>query len=213
MIALRGEPASGYERNVFINCPFDDAYKPILNAMVFCVVRLGFRPRLATERIDSGETRISKIIELISGSRFGIHDLSRSQARRAHELSRHNMPLELGIDLGVRACGDDHHRRKVHLVLEEKAYRHQAAISDLSNSDLAIHGGEAKTALQAVRDFLAPHRDGRTDGATALWGQFNDFQARLYLDLTADGFSDAETRTLRPTEYIQRIRDWLETAP
>jgi len=67
----------GFDRNVFVNCPFDAEYTPILEAMLFCLIRLGLNPRIATERGDSGETRIDKILELVQSSRYSIHDLSR----------------------------------------------------------------------------------------------------------------------------------------
>ena len=90
-----------FEQNVFINCPFDDAYMPLLRPMVFCVYRVGLRPRIALERHDSAEARIEKIIELIQNSKYGIHDLSRIKADKAGEMFRLNMPLELGIDIGA----------------------------------------------------------------------------------------------------------------
>jgi len=204
-------PPADYDRNVFINCPFDAAYKPILNAVLFCVADLGFQPRLATERIDSGETRIGKILELIEASRFGIHDLSRSKATTADELARHNMPLELGLDLGCRHLGASHHRRKLHLIMEEERYRHQAAISDLSNSDLAIHGKKPKRALAEVRNFLAPHCRSEAPGPTDIWDRYADFQAALFVDLQKMGHSKSEIRTLPVAEYITRIRRWRES--
>ena len=38
-----------YEKNVFINCPFDDSYNPLFEAIVFAVHDIGFRPRCARE--------------------------------------------------------------------------------------------------------------------------------------------------------------------
>jgi hypothetical protein len=67
----------GFERNVFINCPFDKEYLPLLRAMLFTIVFCGFIPRIATERDDSGESRYNKIIDLIKESKYSIHDLSR----------------------------------------------------------------------------------------------------------------------------------------
>ncbi|MDP3800953.1 hypothetical protein [Brevundimonas sp.] len=200
--------AGDYDQNVFVNCPFDLPYKPILNAIVFCIVHLGFNPRLASERVDSGEPRIEKIMDLIEASRFGVHDLSRSQSSKAGELARHNMPLELGLDLGCRRYGPDHHRRKMHLVLEEKAFRHQASISDLSNSDPVIHRGKPKLALAAIRDFLEPHSAGDVPGPTEIWDAFGDFQAQMYVELAARGFSKADMKRLRMSEYIGNIRRW-----
>lgn len=33
---------ANYEKNVFINCPFDDEYKPLFYAIVFAVDKLPF---------------------------------------------------------------------------------------------------------------------------------------------------------------------------
>lgn len=91
-----------FERNVFVNCPFDEAYYPLLRPLLFTIIYVDLLPRIATERLDSGEARISKIIELIEESRYAIHDLSRIQAEAAGEFYRLNMPFELGIDVGCR---------------------------------------------------------------------------------------------------------------
>jgi hypothetical protein len=39
----------GFETNVFINCPFDGDYLPLLRPMLFCVLSLGLEPRIALE--------------------------------------------------------------------------------------------------------------------------------------------------------------------
>jgi len=91
-----------FERYVFINCPFDDEYVPIFEAVVFAVHDAGFRPKCARERLDSSEIRLQKIVDLIRSSRYSIHDLSRTELDQATALPRFNMPLELGIDLGCK---------------------------------------------------------------------------------------------------------------
>ena len=48
-------PTGDFDNCVFINCPFDDDYMPLLRVLIFTVVQCGFRPRIATERADSGE--------------------------------------------------------------------------------------------------------------------------------------------------------------
>lgn len=58
-------PIGDYERNVFINCPFDTAYALIFEAIVFAVHDAGFRPKCARERLDSSEVRLQKIVDLI----------------------------------------------------------------------------------------------------------------------------------------------------
>ena len=108
-----------YQTNVFLNCPFDRDYDPILQAVAFCLIYLGFNPRFARERGDSGEVRLAKIRSLIESSRYSIHDLSRLQAKTANEYARLNMPFELGIDYGCRQYMP-HRSDKQLLVLEER---------------------------------------------------------------------------------------------
>ena len=96
--------SKAYARQVFLNCPFDDEYRPIYEAIIFAVIHCGFVIRCARERDDSGETRISKIVEIIRASQFGIHDISRVELDKSNGLPRFNMPLELGLFLGAKFC-------------------------------------------------------------------------------------------------------------
>ena len=71
----RAEPQPvAFETSVFINCPFDEDYEPILQAMLFCIIYLGLHPRLATERLDSGEVRLDKLRELDIPSEHSLFD-------------------------------------------------------------------------------------------------------------------------------------------
>jgi hypothetical protein len=81
-----------FDRNVFVNCPFDEAYLPLLRPILFVTLYLGLTPRIALENLDSGRPRIEKIIALIEQSKYAVHDLSRMQAERAGEYYRLNMP-------------------------------------------------------------------------------------------------------------------------
>ena len=71
------KPADDFDRNVFINCPFDSDYFPLLRPLLFSIVYLGFNPKIALETSDSGELRVDKICELIKASKYSVHDLSR----------------------------------------------------------------------------------------------------------------------------------------
>lgn len=64
----------GFEKNIFINCPFDKEYVPILKPIVFCVVYLDYHP-LMSETINSAESRIARIQHLIESAKYSIHDL------------------------------------------------------------------------------------------------------------------------------------------
>lgn len=63
-------------KDVFINCPFDDSYKPIFQAILFTVYDLGFVARCALEVDDASELRLEKIMRIIGQCRYGIHDIS-----------------------------------------------------------------------------------------------------------------------------------------
>ncbi len=91
-----------FEKNIFINCPFDDDYFPLLKPLLYTIKKIGFNPRISLERNDSGEIRLHKIKELIESSKYSIHDLSRAKAKKVGEYFRQNMPFELGLDLGCR---------------------------------------------------------------------------------------------------------------
>jgi hypothetical protein len=36
--------ARSYDRNVFINCPFDSAYRPLFEAIAFATADCGYHP-------------------------------------------------------------------------------------------------------------------------------------------------------------------------
>ena len=91
--------------DVFINCPFDDRYKPMFNALVFAIYELGFIARCAREADDSGEVRLAKIERIIRQCKYGIHDISEVTLDAVNHLPRFNMPLELGMFFGN---GDTH---------------------------------------------------------------------------------------------------------
>lgn len=100
-MADRGSGGPRYDVSVFINCPFDDDYRPLFYAVVFAVYDCGLVPRCSLEVSNAGNVRIHKIVSLIKDCRWGIHDLSRTELN-PNGLPRFNMPLELGIFLGAQ---------------------------------------------------------------------------------------------------------------
>lgn len=92
-----------YNKSIFINCPFDEDFKPIFNAILYTVQRCGFTLRCSKEFPESSTVRIQNIIRLIRESKYSIHDLSR--VSHTGELPRFNMPLELGIAIGAIEFG------------------------------------------------------------------------------------------------------------
>ena len=81
-----------FEDNVFINCPFDDDFRPLLKALVFEIIYLGFTPKLS-QTLSSSSIRINQIKNLIRTCKYGIHDLSRSKAMKKGELPSFICPM------------------------------------------------------------------------------------------------------------------------
>ena len=170
-----------FDDNVFINCPYDAEYIPLLRPLVFTVLYAGLNPRLASERLNSGETRISKIVELIRESRYAIHDLSRIQAARKGEHFRLNMPFELGLDVGCATFSSDRNlREKRCLILEKERYRYQIAISVLSSSDIEAHQNDPVRVVQVVRNWMANEVGCELPGPSGFYDQFSIFMGENY---------------------------------
>ena len=151
----------------FRNCPFDEDYDHILQAVLFCLVRFGLKPRIAMERSDAGESRINKILGLIQSSRYSIHDLCRCQARDEGEYYRLNMPFELGLDFGCRRYGGGRLATKViiespdreilrleHMVLNGLEPRLPRV--DLRTVEVAA--GRYVLLIRVPRSWIGPHR-------------------------------------------------------
>ncbi len=178
--------------------------------MLFCLVRLGLKPRIATERSNAAETRISKIFNLIQSSRYSIHDLSRCQARNEGEYYRLNMPFELGLDFGCRHYGAGRLKDKMIFMMEEEKYRYQAAISDLAGSDIEAHGGNYLIAIRKVRNWFAGILGFEKIGAARVIGDYEDFRP-WYLEHKHNlGFSDDDIRDYPITELLSGMSDWLQ---
>lgn len=198
-----------FHKNVFVNCPFDDDYRPLLRPLLFTITYLGFRPRIALEELDSGTPRIQKIVRLIRLSRYAIHDLSRLQAREKGEYYRLNMPLELGIDVGCQLFGRGRNSLKRCLILEEQRYRYQAAISDLSGSDIAVHGRSPELLVAEVRNWLNNHAHASAPGPARVWTAFLEFMSHNFDALKKRGFSDHDVETLPISELMTCIDEWV----
>lgn len=198
-----------FDRSVFVNCPFDEDFYALLRPLLFTIIYVGLNPRIATERLDSGETRISKIIELITESKYAIHDLSRIKATSEGEYFRLNMPFELGIDVGCRLFKGDHCKHKRCLILVAERYKYQAAISDLSNSDVAVHENTPEEVVIEVRNWLSASCGLHADGGGRIWGAFNDFMGDNYDELKSRGFFDRDIERLPFRELMESMERWV----
>lgn len=188
---------SNFEKNVFINCPFDLEYAAIFEAIVFAIHDCGFVPKCARERLDSSEVRLHKIVDLIRASQYSIHDLSRTELDKETSLPRFNMPLELGLDLGCKTFSPAH-RKKSLLIFDSEQYRFQKYISDIGGQDVHRHNNDPKIAVTRVRDWLRSESgDHAIRGGTVIHDRYVAFRddlpsicVSLGLDLNSLTFAD-----------------------
>ena len=201
---------NGFAKNVFINCPFDEAYRPLLEPLLFTIVSFGYSPRIAVERSDSGESRLSKIAELLKESKYSIHDLSRLKAPKAGAFQRMNMPFELGVDYGTRLHGSSIMRTKKFLILAKNRYELQKALSDISGFDIKNHKDDPARIIRVTREwFVETVKLQGIAGASALWYRFNDFTADFWRKRLAEGFTKNEVNAMAIPEYVSFLKKWI----
>lgn len=198
-----------FERNVFVNCPFDEGFYPLLRPLLFTIIYLGFTPRIASESLDSGRPRLEKIFKLIEDSMYAIHDLSRIKSSKKGEYFRLNMPFEIGVDVGCRVFKNGKWKNKKCLILEAEKYRYQTAISDLSNSDIGVHKNEPQEVVTQVRNWLHTEAGVEAPGPSRIWGAFMDFMAMNYDKLIGNGFSKKDIEALPVSELMNHMKAWV----
>jgi hypothetical protein len=199
-----------FERSVFVNCPFDEEYAHILQAVAFCIVYLGFFPRFAPENADNAAARLDRITELIRGSKFGVHDLSRCKSTQPDEYVRMNMPFELGLDYACRRFGGAPLSQKRILVLEHNRYDYQRALSDISGWDIHWHEGDHERAVRHVRSWLIAQAGAPAIGAALIQGKYFAFQEWYWERELAAGSSEEDIREYPTAELIRAMHDWKD---
>ncbi len=203
--------APPFERSVFVNCPFDDEFAPILQAIAFCITDLGFYPRLAPENADNAANRLDRILELVRGSKYGIHDLSRCKSTAIDEFARLNMPFELGIDYGCRKFGAGHLTDKAILILEDTQYDYQKGLSDISGWDIHPHGGDYIKAVRAVRNWLVRQAEAPKVGPALILNRYADFQQWYWERELTSGASEDDIKAYPTVQMVEAMREWVDT--
>lgn len=199
-----------FDRSVFINCPFDPEYASILQAVAFCIVFLGFYPRLAPENSDNAVARLDRILDLIRGSKYAIHDLTRCKAGEVGEFARMNMPFELGLDHACRRYGAEQLAAKQILILEHTRYDYQKALSDIAGWDIQAHEGDFEKAVRKVRSWLISQAGAPAIGASLIQGKYLAFQEWYWQRETAAGSSEQDIQEYPTGELISAMHDWME---
>lgn len=204
------KPSKAYRDQVFLNCPFDDAYRSLFDAIIFSVLACGFVIRSARERDDAGEPRFSKIVEIIRSSMYGIHDISRVELDPEHHLPRFNMPLELGLFLGAKSFATGGRPKKHCLIFDCEAYRYQKFVSDIAGQDIRSHHNDPMDAIVETRHWLATMSKKALPGTNKLKRAYEEFSADLPAILAKLELAKGD---LRFAEYVKVAGEWLHTHP
>jgi hypothetical protein len=172
------QPA-GFNDSVFINCPFDEEYTPLLRAILFTVYRCGFYPKSALAEDNALDNRLDKIIRLINECRYGIHDISRTEPNE-NGLPRFNMPFELGIFFGAKKFGNKIQKSKNALIFEAVRFAYQEYISDLNGVDTKAHEKNPVIVIRKIRNWLKDASKRTTlPGYAVIIQEFDEFSTNL----------------------------------
>ncbi len=200
-----------FDTNVFVNCPFDDDYLPLLRPLLFTILYLGFTPKIALETLELGRNAHSK--NNLSDRAIQIRD-PRYFAPKSGEGWR-LLPAEYAFRTGFGCRMQTVQRGPTHQ--EKMSYpggrKVQISSRDLrlSNSDIAVHKNEPADITSEVRNWLNNMAKLKADGPSKIWWSFNDFMADKDDELRLRGFSDEDIENLPIAELIRSMRDWFGT--
>lgn len=194
-------------KNVFINCPFDNEYFPLLKSLLFTLIYLDFCPKIS-ETSDSGEIRLKKIQGLMAISKYSIHDLSRMEPTKRKQYPRFNMPFECGIDFGLKMSDETRYGEKKFLILEKELHRYQKVISDIAGNDIYSHSNEPEKVVKAVRDWFRRMKLTDVD-YKKVWLAFNQFSTDNELILTEQGHDPQDIHALTFSDIISNMEAWI----
>ncbi len=204
-----------FEKNIFINYPFDNKYiDDLLKPMLYVIIKNGYNPRLAAEISDSGQLRLDKIIEIIKDCKYSIHDLSIVKSKIVNEYARMNMPFELGIDYGLRVSIDKNLNSKKFLILEKTKYDYQKAISDINGFDIKVHENDTQKLFDCLYTWCSDTlKINNQSPALQLFDDFNFFTTKFFddkiIELGAEKYAKDYFKKLTIPEYILELKKRL----
>jgi hypothetical protein len=194
---------------VFINCPFDNKYFPLLKPLLFTLIYLDLDPQIS-ETSDCGIVRFNNIKRLMKDSKFSIHDLSRMDPLTVGDLPRFNMPFECGMDFGLKFSGKKSLRKKKLLILEKKRYRYQKVLSDISGNDIKSHNNKPEKIIRITRDwFVSNNREAVY--AKEIWLAYNEFTYDNDSIITSMDCDPNDIFSLTFKDIIKNMNIWIDS--
>lgn len=196
------------ENAIFINCPFDDEYLPLLRALLFVSRFYGLDVKIASTDLDSKSNRLARIISLMRESKYSVHDLSKMKSVKEDEYYRMNMPFELGLDYGIGG------NEKVFLIFENEPYKLKIALSDINGWDVRPHLDNPEKLIMEFRKWIVVNRELsktlKSYSYSDIWYKYNDFYGSFSDFMTIHNLKDEE---ISVTEYLEYIDSFLKDNP
>jgi len=189
------------EKNVFINCPFDNQYFILLKPLLFSIIYIDLNPQIS-ETSDSGEIRLHKIKNLMLHSKYSIHDLSRMEPMKNKELPRFNMAFECGIDFGIKLSNPVTMADKKFLILDKEDFRYQRVISDISGNDIKSHKNNPEQIIKVIRDWFKPTNP-NIPRHKEIWLAFAEFEFDYEKILNSEGYDPKDIHALTFSDIIE----------
>jgi len=202
-----------YDISVFINCPYDSGYEPLLRGIIFALIHMHLKPKLAISTIDAGYLRLEKILSLIESCRYSIHDISRTELDPNHGLPRFNVAFELGLDLGCRSYAKRRHEEKTTLILDVERFRYRKFISDIAGLDIEEHNGSVARVITVVRNWLRHSSNALllvAPSGSAIYARYQAFQ-RALPEMSERVKWDLDDLTF--ADFSWAVYDWISKNP
>lgn len=196
-------------KNVFINCPFDNEFYPLLKGIFFVLLYLDFNPKIA-ETSDSGQIRLLKIKDLMTLSPLSVHDLSRIDPLATDAAARLNMAFEMGIDFGLKYSGIQEFQSKRFLILEKDDHRYKTFLSDISGNDIKSHKNDPELIIKSIRDWIKSQGQGTAVPRHKLiFSAYNEFSVFYNQLISAEGYDPREITALTFSDVIDIMAEWI----
>lgn len=205
-----------FDKNIFINYPFDKKYiNDLLKPILYIIIQNGFTPRLASEISDSSQFRLDKIVQIIKECKYSIHDLSKVKADKKGDYARMNMPFELGVDYGIKNMNDANLSKKQFLILEAVKYDYMKALSDINGLDVKVHENKTENIFKCLYAWISEtlKMNGQKPPLQYFY-DYTDFNTSLFEDKLEEFKSDKIAANfieeISIPEYIQELKNRLK---
>lgn len=200
---------------VFLNYPFEPAYRPFGDALAFGVAAAGLLPLSALDYSSPDTLRLSRLVEAISSSAYSVHDLSRSQGEGPDNYARMNMPVEMGMAL-FHAMNTQYQEHRCAFVVPQ-AHGYQKFASDLAGLDPLVYEDSAPQLVTLTFEWLqrvVPRQWLSVQAASLVAEAYAEFEAACASLAALNGGHPGHSEAREVMYRVCGLRgwwDWRET--